>query len=322
MVDFSDLKRMRKQNSIQDMQDAVAKNDKTGGGEREADDRFWRCTQDKAGNGSAVIRFLPKTDEDKLPWVKLYKYSFEDPVTKKWYIENSLRTLGQDDPVAEANNTLWNTEIKANQEIVKKRKRRVVYITNVLVVDDRAHPENNGLVKLFAFGPKIYEHIAGKINPSFEDIKPVDVFNLWEGANFRLRIRKHEGYANYEKSEWDSPSEVSEDDEQLVNILNSRHFLGEFIDPKNFKPYDVLKKRFEEVTNGKAGSKGNAQRAVTDPDEDDFETKAEAKPAKTKPEPTKVVGFDKKAKSSTLDDDDVDADSFKQFQDPDDDIPF
>ena len=213
-----------------------------------ADDRFWRLEGDKAGNGTATIRFLPRVEGDELPWVKIFSHGFQGP-TGKWYIENSLTTLGENDPVGELNTTLWNSGSEANKEIARKQKRKLSFIANILVVSDPKHPENEGKVFLFKFGKKIFDKIMDKARPTFEDEKPVIVFDFWEGANFKLRMRKKDGYANYDESVFSEPAAIG-DDEDIVRIASEQHKLAEFLDRKNFKSYDELKKKLEQVLSG------------------------------------------------------------------------
>jgi hypothetical protein len=211
-----------------------------------ADDRFWKLEGDKAGNGTATIRFLPKTDADELPWAKIFSHGFQGP-TGKWYIENSLTTLGEQDPVSELNSQLWNSGVEANKKIAQTQKRRLSYIANVLVVSDPKHPENEGKVFLFKFGKKIFDKIMDKARPTFEDETPVNVFDLWEGADFKLRMRKVDGYPNYDQSAFLEPNAISEDENKLLTIVNSQHKLGEFLDRKNFKTYEELSRKLAMV---------------------------------------------------------------------------
>ena len=204
---------------------------------------------DKAGNGTATLRFLPRVEGDELPWVRIFSHGFQGP-TGKWYIENSLTTLGENDPVGELNTTLWNSGSEANKEIARKQKRKLSFIANVLIISDPKHPENEGKVFLFKFGKKIFDKIMDKARPTFEDEKPVNVFDLWEGANFKLRMRKKDGYANYDESGFSEPVVVSDNEEKLLAIVNAQHKLSEFTDRKNFKSYDELKKKLNEVLSG------------------------------------------------------------------------
>ena len=214
-----------------------------------ADDRFWKLEGDKAGNGTATLRFLPRVEGDELPWVRIFSHGFQGP-TGKWYIENSLTTLGENDPVGELNTQLWNSGSDANKKIAQAQKRKLSFIANVLVVSDPKHPENEGKVFLFKFGKKIFDKIMDKARPTFEDEKPVNVFDFWEGANFKLRMRKKDGYTNYDESAFAEPSALSSDDEAILKIANQQHKLAEFLDRKNFKSYDELKKKLEEVLSG------------------------------------------------------------------------
>ena len=213
-----------------------------------SEENFWKPEVDKAGNGYAVIRFLPAPavdGDDGLPWAKVYTHGFQGP--GGWYIENSLTTLNEKDPVSEYNSELWNSGIEANKEIARKQKRRLTYISNVLVIEDPKHPENNGQVKLFKYGKKIFDKITEAMNPAFEDEKPINPFDLWGGANFKLKIRKVEGYQNYDKSEFDGPQALSDDDSKLEALWQSEYSLKEFLDPKHFKSYDELKVRLARV---------------------------------------------------------------------------
>jgi hypothetical protein len=229
------------------------------------DDRFWRLEGDKAGNGTATIRFLPRVEGDELPWIRIFSHGFQGP-TGKWYIENSLTTLGENDPVGELNTQLWNSGSEANKEIARKQKRKLSFIANILVVSDPKHPENEGKVFLFKFGKKIFDKIMDKARPTFEDEKPVNVFDLWEGANFKLRMRKKDGYANYDESVFTDPVAVSDDEDTLLKIVNSQHKLAEFVDRKNFKSYDELKKKLNEVLSGDSFSSKSAAEIAEDED--------------------------------------------------------
>ena len=257
------------------------------------DDRMWRLEGDKAGNGTATIRFLPKHPEDELPWVRIFSHGFQGP-TGKWYIENSLTTLGENDPVGELNTQLWNSGSEANKEIARKQKRKLAFICNILVVSDPKHPENEGKVFLFKFGKKIFDKIMDKARPTFEDEKPVNVFDFWEGANFKLRMRKKDGYANYDESAFMEPAAITEDDDRLLSIANAQYKLAEFLDRKNFKSYDELKKKLNDVLSGDSYvGKSAAQMA----EDDDEPASAPAPTIKSKPAPA--------PKATSNDDDDV-----------------
>ncbi len=245
-----------------------------------ADDRFWKLEGDKAGNGTATLRFLPRVEGDELPWVKIFSHGFQGP-TGKWYIENSLTTLGENDPVGELNSRLWNSGTQANQDIARKQKRKLSFIANVLIVSDPKHPENEGRVFMFKFGKKIFDKIMDKARPTYEDEKPVNVFDLWEGANFKLRMRKKDGYTNYDESSFMDPTPVSQDEQEMLKVVTSQYKLSEFLDRKNFKSYDELKRKLEEVLSGDSfSSKSAAQMA----EEDDMPS-AEAPKIASKPAP-------------------------------------
>ncbi len=244
-IDFSQLKKNR--NTFDNLMKEVEKIAQPTQQEAQKDDRFWQPEVDKAGNGYAVIRFLPPSKGEELPWVRIWNHGFQGP-TGKWYIENSLTTLGKPDPVSELNTELWNTGVEANKDIVRKQKRRLTYIANILIVKDPAHPENEGQVKLYKFGKKIFDKIKDVMQPQFEDEDPINPFDFWKGANFKLKIRNVEGYRNYDKSEFEASS-VLGDDEQLEKIWNKQHSLVEFLDPKHFKSYDELKAKLQSVLN-------------------------------------------------------------------------
>jgi hypothetical protein len=216
------------------------------------DDRWWKPEVDKAGNGYAVIRFLPAPKNEEVPWVRIWNHGFQGP--GGWYIENSLTTIGQQDPVGEYNSKLWNSGNDKDKEIARKQKRRLTYIANIYIVKDPSNPQNEGKVFLYKFGKKIFDKINEQMNPTFEDEKAVNPFDLWEGANFKMKIRNVEGYRNYDKSEFDEPSNLSENDEELEKIWNSQHSLAAFIAPDQFKSYDQLKARLDRVLGLGAGA--------------------------------------------------------------------
>lgn len=218
------------------------------------DDRFWKPEADKAGNASATIRFLSVTTGDDLPWVKVFSHAFQGP-TGKWYIEESLSTIGQNDYVGEQNSKLWNSGIEENKKIAQKQKRKLSYIANILVISDPKHPENEGQVKLFKFGKKIFDKIMDKAQPTFEDETPVNVFDYWEGANFKLRMKKVDGFPNYDASVFESPSELFDGDEdKLLAVVQKQVKLAEFTDPAKFKSYDELKAKYLSVMSAEGGS--------------------------------------------------------------------
>ena len=248
MSNFDSLKRNR--SSLEKLTKAIEATTQTTteSGSRE-DTRVWQPTVDKAGNGMAIIRFLPAPavdGEDALPWVRVFSHGFQGP--GGWYIENSLTTLNQKDPVSEYNSTLWNSGIDANKNIARNQKRRLNYIANIYVVSDPSNPENEGQIKLFKFGKKIFDKITEAMNPEFADETPVNPFDMWEGANFKLKIRNVEGYRNYDKSEFAEKSALLDgDDAKLEALWKQEHSLKDFLDPKHFKSYEVLKARLDKV---------------------------------------------------------------------------
>ena len=216
------------------------------------DDRFWKPELDKSGNGYAVFRFLPAVKDEDLPWARLWSHAFQGP--GGWYIENSLTTLNKKDPVSESNSLLWNSGVDADKEIARKRKRKLSYIANILIVSDPKHPENEGQVKLFKFGKKIFDKITEAMKPEFEDEKPINPFDFWEGANFKLKIRKVDGYWNYDKSEFETISKLNDSDDEIEKIWKMQKPLKEFSATTNFKSYDELKAKFEKTVYGSGKS--------------------------------------------------------------------
>ena len=235
---FASLKKSRK-TSLDSLVKAAEK--LTARTDNGPDQRLWKPEVDKSGNGYAVLRFLPAPSGEDVPWVKIYDHGFQGP--GGWYIENSRTSLGagEKDPLSEHNSMLWNSGIEANKEVARKQKRRLKYFSNVLVVKDASNPSNEGKVFLYQYGAKIFEKLQNAMQPEFEDETPVNPFDLWEGANFKLKIR------NYDLSEFESTSPVEGDDDKLEEIWNSQYSLVEFLDPKNFKSYEVLQARLNHV---------------------------------------------------------------------------
>jgi len=243
-MSFENLKRNRDQISK-----LVQAAESVGGGEQKSyvDERVWKPTVDKAGNGYAVLRFLPATEGAELPWVRYWDHGFKGP-TGLWYIENSLTSIGQPDPVGELNSRLWNSGIDADKEKARTQKRRLHYVVNTLVVEDPSAPHNEGKVFLYKFGKKIFDKIMDVMQPAFQDESPVNPFDFWEGADFKLKIRNVEGYRNYDKSEFSSQSALYDgDDSRLESLYNQLHNLNEFTDPTNYKTYDELKAKLMRV---------------------------------------------------------------------------
>ena len=243
-MSFETLKRNRGSNISKIIKAAEATN--TGETKSYVDDRIWKPTVDKAGNGYAVIRFLPGT-EDSLPFVRYWDHGFKGP-TGQWYIENSLTSIGQPDPVGELNSRLWNSGIESDKDRARTQKRRLHYVTNIYVVSDPSAPQNEGKVFLYKFGKKIFDKIYDLMNPAFADETPIDPFDFWEGADFKLKIRNVEGYRNYDKSEFSSAAPLLNADEaKLEEVYGKLHDLSEFTNPKNYKSYDELKTKLMRV---------------------------------------------------------------------------
>jgi len=238
-MSFANLKKQSKAGSLTDklIKQVEKLNDKNSN----VDDRIWKPTVDKSGNGYAIIRFLPEPEGCDLPWTRVYTHAFQGP--GGWFIENSLTTLGQKDPVSEHNSQLWNSGSDANKEIARKQKRRLSYYSNIYVISDPANPENEGRVFLYKYGKKIFDKIQEAMKPEFVDETAINPFDLWSGANFKMKIRKVEGYQNYDKSEFEKPSALFDDDDKLEKVYSQEHDLNEFTAPDKFKSYDDLKKR-------------------------------------------------------------------------------
>jgi hypothetical protein len=257
------------------------------GSESYKDDRFWKPEVDQAGNGFAVIRFLPAVDGEDVPWTRIFTHGFKGP--GGWYIENSLTTIGKKDPVSEMNTVLWNSGNEKDKEIARERKRKLSYIANILVVSDPKHPENEGKIFLFKFGKKIFDKIMEKIQPEFADDQAVNVFDFWQGANFKLKIRKVAGYTNYDKSEFDTPSPVLDgDDAKLEALWKKQYALKEFNDPSSFKSYEELKARLDEVLKGDAKITSKTAESFDEFDDEDSAPKSKSAPAMKQKTPPKV----------------------------------
>ena len=244
------LATMKKSNSLDKLLGAVQAENSPQEKKSYVDDRIWKPVMDKTGNGFAIIRFLPAPKGEELPWAKLWNHAFQGP-TGQWYIENSLTTIGQNDPVSEHNSALWNSGVESDKEIARKQKRKLQYYSNIYVVKDSANPENEGKVFLYRFGKKIFDKVMETMQPAFEDETPINPFDFWEGADFKLKLRKVDGYWNYDKSEFADPSALlNGDDTELETLWGKQYSLKEFTDNSNFKSYDELKKRLDVVLSG------------------------------------------------------------------------
>ena len=243
------LNTLKKQNSLANLLGAAEKENTSPDKKSYTDERLWKPELDKTGNGYAVIRFLPAVKGEDLPWAKLWNHAFQGP-TGQWYIENSLTTLGQKDPVSEMNSAYWNSGVESDKEIARRQKRKLQYRSNIYVVTDSRHPENEGKVFLFRYGKKIFDKIMESMQPAFDDEVAVNPFDFWEGANFKLKIRKVDGYWNYDKSEFESPSPLFDNDDKLEEVWKKQYALKEFTAPTNFKSYSELKNRLDAVLAG------------------------------------------------------------------------
>ena len=249
-MSFSNLKKASRLGTVTSkLVKEVEKMNNTSGG----DDRLWKLDVDKSGNGYAVLRFLPAPDGEDLPFVKLYSHAFQGP--GGWYIENSLTTLSQKDPVSEYNTSLWNNGTEAGKDTARRQKRKLTYISNVYVVKDPANPENEGKVFLYKYGKKIFDKLMAAMQPEFEDESPIDPFDLWQGANFKLKAKNVAGYRNYDSSEFAQPSSLNDDDEALEALWKKEYSLQDFVGADQFKSYDDLKKRLTYVLGNAASTK-------------------------------------------------------------------
>ena len=277
------LSAMKKSNSLNMLLGAVQAENAPQEKKSYQDDRLWKPTMDKTGNGYAVIRFLPAVEGEDMPWAKVWNHAFQGP-TCQWYIETSLTTLGQNDPVSEMNSAYWNSGVESDKEIARRQKRKLQYFANIYVVQDPANPHNEGKVMLYRFGKKIFDKCMEAMQPAFQDESPVNPFDFWEGANFKLKLRKVDGYWNYDKSEFEAPSALFDDDDKLEEVWKTQYPLSEFTSASNFKSYDELKKRLDMVLAGTT-TVGNATEVMED---------APKAPPKvdTKPTPAPTVDTD------------------------------
>ena len=262
MVDFSKLKAMSGKKSLESL---TAELTKISGNQfdKSKDDRFWYPAVDKAGNGYAVIRFLPASGDEDMPFIRMFEHGFKGP-TGSWYIENSLTTIGKTDPVSELNTQLWNSGLESDKQIARDQKRKLHFVSNIYVITDQQNPENEGKVFLFKYGKKVFDKLNEAMNPQFADEDAMNPFDLWAGANFKLKIRNVEGYRNYDKSEFAKSGPLSDDDSEMEGIWKQAHSLQAFLDPSNFKSYDELKAKLNKVLGldgSAAGARANAKKA-------------------------------------------------------------
>lgn len=270
-MSFKDLKK-NSQDSMKRLLNEAEKLKKGGGESSYEDNRIWKPTLDKSSNGFAVIRFLPAVEGEDLPWVRTFSHGFQGK--GGWFIENCPTTIGGKCPVCEGNNELWNSGVESNKGIARDRKRKLAYISNILVISDPAAPENEGKVFLYKFGKKIFEKIEEKMHPQFQDEEAVNPFDFWAGADFKLKVRKVDGYINYDKSEFAEPKALfGGDDAKLEALWKTQHSLKDFLAPKEFKSYDELKRKFDSVIGGSTPVSRKAE------DIDEIEEESISRPA-------------------------------------------
>jgi hypothetical protein len=262
---------LKKQSSLGSLTEKLVKqvekmNNTTNSG---ADDRLWKPEMDKTGVGSATIRFLPAPDGEELPWVKMYSHAFQGP--GGWFIENSLTTIGQKDPVSEYNRGLWNSGNEKDKETVRKQKRKLSYYSNIYVVKDPANPANEGKVFLFKYGKKIFDKILNAMQPEFDDEDPINPFDFWQGANFKIKIVKKDGYWNYDKSEFDRVGPLLDDDDALEALWKKEYSLSAITAPDQFKSYEDLERRMNMVL-GLGGTTTPTQSRAVVEQEDEYES--------------------------------------------------
>tara|TARA_B100001113_G_scaffold234750_1_gene192874 strand:+ start:505 stop:1398 length:894 start_codon:yes stop_codon:yes gene_type:complete len=245
-MSFSDLKKQSRLGNLTSKLTKEIEKMNTNGS-NSADERLWKLEVDKAGNGYAVIRFLPAPNGEELPWAKVWSHAFQGP--GGWYIENSLTTLGQKDPVSEHNRLLWNSGNDADKDLARKQKRKLTYISNIYVVKDPTNPENEGKVFLYKFGKKIFDKLTAAMQPEFEDETAIDPFDFWQGANFKLKAKNVAGYRNYDSSEFATPSALLDDDDALEALWKKQYSLAEFTTADQFKSYADLETRLNRVLN-------------------------------------------------------------------------
>ena len=303
-MSFADLKKQSKLGSLtQKLVKEVEKMNNNGGGS--ADDRFWKLECDKSGNGYAVIRFLPAPNNEDLPFVKLYSHAFQGP--GGWYIENSLTTLGQKDPVSEYNSMLWNNGTDAGKDAARKQKRKLTYISNIYVVKDPANPQNEGRVMLYKYGKKIFDKLTAAMQPEFEDEEAIDPFDFWQGANFKLKAKNVAGYRNYDSSEFARPDALLDDDDAMEAIWKKQSSLQEFVNADQFKDYDTLKKRLDYVLGNKGTPRFQDEESVMEERQFEAERRGTAPALTSTPGDYSTGGFndpDITVSNSSSDEDD------------------
>jgi len=302
-MSFADLKKQSKLGSL--TAKLVKEVEKMNTSSGSSDDRVWKLDVDKSGNGYAVIRFLPAPNGEDLPFVKLYSHAFQGP--GGWYIENSLTTLGQKDPVSELNSELWNNGTDAGKELARKQKRKLTYVSNVYVVKDPANPANEGRVFLFKYGKKIFDKLTAAMQPEFEDEEAIDPFDFWQGANFKLKAKNVAGYRNYDSSEFAKSAPLLDDDDAMEAVWKKQFSLAELVAADQFKTYDELKKRLDYVL----GNKGTPR--YQDPEDLDEDNTRGSTRELTEDLRSELSNL-KPSRSASVDDDEDDDDTLSYFQ--------
>jgi len=302
-MSFADLKKQSKLGSL--TAKLVKEVEKMNTSSGSSDDRVWKLDVDKSGNGYAVIRFLPAPNGEDLPFVKLYSHAFQGP--GGWYIENSLTTMGQKDPVSELNSELWNNGTDAGKELARKQKRKLTYVSNVYVVKDPANPANEGRVFLFKYGKKIFDKLTAAMQPEFEDEEAIDPFDFWQGANFKLKAKNVAGYRNYDSSEFAKSAPLLDDDDAMEAVWKKQFSLAELVAADQFKTYDELKKRLDYVL----GNKGTPR--YQDPEDLDEDNTRGSTRELTEDLRSELSNL-KPSRSASVDDDEDDDDTLSYFQ--------
>jgi len=296
-MSFADLK---KKSRLGSLTEKLVKEVEKGTGSKTVDERFWKPEMGKGGTGSAVIRFLPAPEGEDLPWVKLWNHAFQGP-TGQWYIENSLTTLGQKDPVSEHNSQLWNSGLESDKDIARKQKRKLSYYSNIYVVKDPVNPDNEGKVFLFKFGKKIFDKITAAMQPEFEDEEPINPFDFWQGANFKLKIKKVAGYWNYDSSEFARQEPLLDDDDAMEELWKKEYSLTAIVAPDQFKSYDELRTRLDYVLGIKGTPRFQDQETVEE--EQQFRSENRAEPAPSVPQSMKEELTDLSSNNADEEDD-------------------
>jgi len=300
-MSFENLKKQSKLGSLtQKLVKEVEKMSSTSSG---SDERLWKPTLDKTNNGFAVIRFLPAPDGEELPWAKMYSHAFQG-LGGSWYIENSLTTIGGKDPLGEHNRDLWNTGTESNKETVRKQKRKLSYYSNIYVVKDPTNPQNEGKVFLFKYGKKIFDKIMEAMQPEFEDESPINPFDLWQGANFKLKIVKKDGYWNYDKSEFGPSEPLLSDDDAMEALWKKEYSLAAVTAPDQFKSYEELEKRLKMVL-GQKPTNRRMDEEVEDEDNDRGSYTPDFKSSRRESQPDEIKETFNSLDSSSEDEDDA-----------------